>query len=90
MIMKLMTVAATSITITACSAQMAETNGYLYPSFWRAPAATALASSRLPEKQDPATTMAAPADTAIFGTHIDSANSPGIWLFPPDELDGGQ
>lgn len=90
MIIRLMAVAAASITVTACSAQMAETNGYLYPSFWRPPAATALASPHLLVNQGPATTMAAPADTAIFGTHVDSANSPGIWLFPPDELDGGQ
>jgi hypothetical protein len=58
MIVKLITVAAASMTITACSAQVAQTDGYLYP--------------------DLAKTLHSLTDT-------DYADSPGIWLFPPDE-----
>jgi hypothetical protein len=86
MIAKLMTVTAASMTIAACSAQVAQTDGYLYSNSWGTSAASALDSSSVPTKQDLATTLHAPTNMSIFGTRADS---PGIWLFPPNQLGGG-
>jgi hypothetical protein len=89
MFVKLVTVVAASVTIAACSAQVAVTDGYLYPNYWGSPPAGVPDSPRLSKNQDMAKAATAPADTNIFGTHIETSYSPGLWLFPPDELDGG-
>ena len=88
MFAKLMTVAAASVTIAACSAQAAETDGYLYPNFWGAPAAS-VSSSPPSNNQGVTSATRTPAETSIFSTHVEPANSPGVWLFPPDQLGGG-
>ena len=86
MIAKLMTVAAASLTLAACSAQVVQTDGYLYPNSWGTSVGSALGSSSLPTKQDLAITLHALTDTGLFEARADS---PGIWLFPPDALDAG-
>jgi hypothetical protein len=86
MIPKLLRVAAASMSLAACSAQVAQTDGYLYPNSWGTSVASALGSSSLPTKQDLAITLHALTDTGLFEAHADS---PGIWLFPPDALDAG-
>ena len=88
MCLKLVIVAAASIALTACSTHTAETDGYLYPNFWRARVAS-VSSSRKSDNQDVANATATPADTGIFRVHVEAVYSPSIWLFPPDELDGG-
>jgi hypothetical protein len=88
MFAKLMTVAAVSITIAACSAHAAEADGYLYPNFWGAPAAS-VSSSAPSNNQSVMSAPRAPADTSIFSTHVEPAKSPGVWLFPPNQLGGG-
>ena len=86
MVMKLIAVAAAPVTIAACSAQVDQTGAYVYPNSWGTPAASALGSSSVPTKQDLSITLHAPTNMSIFGTHADS---PGIWLFPPNQLGGG-
>jgi hypothetical protein len=89
MCLKLVIVAAASIALAACSTHALETDGYLYPNFWRARMASVSSSPSKSDNQDVANATATPADTGIFGTHVQSVYSPSIWLFPPDELDGG-
>jgi len=79
-------VAAASMSLAACSAQVAQTDGYLYPNSWGTSVASALGSSSLSIKQDLAITLHSLTDTDMFEAHADS---PGIWLFPPDALDAG-
>ena len=90
MYVRVTAIAAASIALAACSGRMPETNGYLYPNFWGVPVTVTQAPATVSAKQDLATMSRSPDDTAIFGTHVDTAFSPGIWIFPPDELDGGQ
>jgi len=89
MCIKLTTIAAALIALAACSAHAPRTESYLYPNFWGASPASGLGPPRKPHDEDLANTAMVPTDTSIFGTHVHSAYSPGIWLFPPDALDGG-
>jgi hypothetical protein len=90
MYVKVMAITAASIALAACSGRMPETDGYLYPNFFGAPVTVAHASATVSAEQDLGAIARSPDDTAIFGTRVDTAFSPGIWIFPPDELDGGQ
>jgi hypothetical protein len=75
MIVKLLAVAAAAMTIAACSAEVAPTDAYTYPNFWRAPAVSSLGSTSVPTRRDLAITLGASADTSILETRADS---PGI------------
>jgi hypothetical protein len=90
MYVRVMAMTAASIALAACSGRMPESDGYLNPNFWGVPVSVAQASATVSAKQDLGTIARSPDDTTIFGTHVDTAFSPGIWIFPPDELDGGQ
>lgn len=90
MYVRVIVITAASVALAACSGRMPETDGYLYPNFWGEPVTVAQASATVSAKQNLGPMVRSPDDTAIFGTHVDTAFSPGIWIFPPDELDGGQ
>jgi hypothetical protein len=87
--LKLLTLAAASIALAACSKQGADFDSYLYPDFWGARMAGVSGSSHNPDNQGVANAATAPADTGIFGTHVESSYTSSIWIFPPDTLGGG-
>jgi hypothetical protein len=87
--LKLLTLAAASIALAACSTQGAEIDSYLYPNFWGARMASVSGSSHDSDNQDAANAAMAPSDTGIFGTHVESAYTSSIWIFPPYTLGGG-
>jgi hypothetical protein len=82
MIIRLIAIAAVTMMISACGAQMA--HGYVYPD-WLPPTSLARSPS-LPTEQDLATTTRALANVGIFENRTSA--SPGIWPFPPDALVG--
>jgi hypothetical protein len=86
MIMKLLTVAAASMTISACSDQLTQAGAYMYPNFWGGSAMNAPQSSLVAAGQDPGITKSAPTEPGIFETR---SESPTIWLFPPNPFGGG-
>jgi len=85
MIIRLIAIAAVTMTISACAAQMAQTAGYVYPGWL--PSTSLAASSSVPTEQDLATNTRALGSVGIFESRTSA--SPGIWLFPPDPLGGG-
>jgi hypothetical protein len=82
MIIRLVAMAAATIVISACTAQVAATDGYIYPD--GAAAASSVGFSNEPTKHDLAAMTRARGITGIFGTQTSA--SPGIWLFPPNSL----
>jgi hypothetical protein len=84
MIIRLIAIAAVTMTISACAAEMAETDGYVYPD--GLPPSGLAKSPSVPMEQDLATTTRALANVGIFENRTSA--SPGIWLFPPDALGG--
>ena len=83
MIIRLVAMAAATIVISACTAQVAATDGYIYPD--RAPPASSVGFPNEPMKDDLAAMKTrARGFTGIFGTQTSA--SPGIWLFPPNSL----
>jgi hypothetical protein len=73
---------AATIVISACTAQVAATDGYTYPD--GAAAASSVGLSNETIKHDLAAMTRARGIAGIFGTQTSA--SPGIWLFPPNSL----
>ena len=85
MMIRLIALAAVTLAISA-GAVMADTDGYVYrgPLPRRMPTPRPPQSSGIPTKHDLDKTVR---DTGVYESH--TAASPGIWLFPPNQLGGG-
>jgi hypothetical protein len=85
MMIRLIVVAAVTLAISA-GAVMAGADGYVYPDPLpsRMPPQSPPESSGVPTKHDLDRTFR---DTGIYESHTSA--SPGIWLFQPNQLGGG-
>ena len=79
---RLVAMPAATIVISACTAQVAATDGYIYPD--GAPPASSVGFTNEAIKHDLDPMARAQGITGIFGTR--DSDSPGIWLFPPNSL----
>jgi len=81
MTIRLIPIAAAAIALAACSPQVRQTAGYVYPGYWGNSLDQAAGPDTPASTETVAATHNIPGSVAVFGTRTTAT---GTWLFPPN------